>query len=131
MVRTFLPQKKWQGKDSAAAALSPPKRISVYSRSPDSISSSGPPSPFIRVVSGTVVHHTVERAVLDFHQIPFSMRKHHYIRYCLHNITDIFSVPIDNFNVFIEVFYIIIWLLWPPCPRILHLPDLPCPLVLL
>ena len=47
-----------------------------------------------------------QRAVLDSHQIPFSMPQHHYIRYCLYDNTDNFHVLIDNPNVFIEAFYI-------------------------
>ena len=46
-----------------------------------------------------------QRAVLDSHQIPFSMPQHHYIRNCLYDNTDNFHVLIDNPNVFIEAFY--------------------------
>ena len=54
---------------------------------------------------GTIVHHTVERAVLDSHQIPFSMPLHHYIRYCYYDIIENFIILIDNPDESIEIIY--------------------------
>ena len=54
---------------------------------------------------GTIVHHTVERAVLDSHQIPFSMPSHHYIRYCYYDIIEKIVILIDNPDESIEIIY--------------------------